>query len=102
MMSGKEALQYGLIDQLVTSAEFDGAVTAEAQNWIGLPIDARAKTKANLRRDTMKTFNDICKGDPENGILPDEDVFVAQMTDERVLSVMDMYVANLKAKTNNR
>ena len=102
MMSGKEALDYGLIDQLVTSDEFDDVVNAEAQNWIGLPIGARAKTKANMRRDTLKTFNDIIKGDPENGIPPDEDVFVAQMTDERVLTVMDMYVASLKSKSNKR
>ena len=50
----------------------------------------------------MKTFNEILKGNPEEGILPDEDVFIKQMTDDRVLKVMDQYVASLKAKSNKR
>ena len=50
----------------------------------------------------MKTFNEIVKGNPENGIPPDEDVFIAQMTNDQVLKVMDQYVASLKAKSNKR
>ena len=82
MLSGKEALKIGLLDQLVDRDNFDEAVEKEAQNWIGethirisnhqnsgLPIDARAKTKRNLRWNTVKTFEEVLNGNPEKGIL---------------------------------
>ena len=35
MLSGEEALEIGLLDQLVDRENFDDAVEKEAQNWIG-------------------------------------------------------------------
>ena len=62
MFTGKEALEWGLIDELVSADDFDSgdmthiiwhtgaddeflAIEREVENWKGLPMEARYETK---------------------------------------------------------
>ena len=99
MFTGKEALEWGLLDELVPEEDFESAIEKEVKNWINLPIKGRAQTKMNFRHRTIDKFNQVrFPSDPS--IPSDQDIFVKQMNDPAVQSVMEMYINSMKAKSS--
>lgn len=53
----EEALQYGIIDDLVQADDLMSAATDEMKKWLSVPDVGRNKTKAMMRQDYLKEFN---------------------------------------------
>lgn len=91
LYSGEEALQVGLIDQLVDPSEMEQVVQDQLKIWLRVPPKARTITKTLLRQETAQKLIKTKEADTE--------VFVSLVGSAPVQKDLGRYIAAMKAKS---
>jgi 3,2-trans-enoyl-CoA isomerase len=91
LYSGEEALQVGLIDELLDPADMEQAVHDQLKLWLRVPSKARIITKTLLRQETANKLI--------NKKTADTEVFVSLVGSAPVQKDLGRYIAAMKAKS---
>ena len=90
LFSPQEALDIGLVDQLVTDGDVIDAAKREAHKWIRIPMEARVGAKELTRGPQIQNLLDNRQEDTDH--------FVSFVTKESVQKSLDMYIEQMKKK----
>merc|ERR1711931_272641 len=91
LYSGEEALQVGLIDQLVPMEDMQQVVEDQLKIWLRVPPKARTITKTLLRQETAQKLIKTKEADTE--------VFVSLVGSAPVQKDLGRYIAAMKARS---
>lgn len=90
LMSPKDALNIGLIDEVVASEDLMPTVAKEMKKWLAIPEVGRSRTKALLRMDYIKDFDERRSDDLE--------MFTGVVNDPRLQKLLTKYLQALQGR----